>query len=59
MEAVASALKESEQQLRIERDTEIDNLQKQVDSMRKRQQQSQNEQLQVLEEENKKLVKVN
>jgi hypothetical protein len=55
---VVSTLRESESQLRIERDTEIDNLSKQVDSMRKRQEQGQNEQIGYLEEENTKLVKV-
>lgn len=58
LEEVVSTLKEAEEQLRIERDTEIDNLHKQVDSLRKRQEQGQNEQLAHLEEENKKLVKV-
>lgn len=54
---IVSTMKETEDQLRIEKDTIISNLNKQVDSLRKRQEQSQNEQLNSLEEENKKLVK--
>ena len=55
---VAAALKESGEQLRIEKETEIENLVKQVDSLRRRQEQNQNEQQRLLEEENRKLVKV-
>jgi myosin heavy subunit len=44
-------------QVRIEKDTVISSLTKQVDSLRRRQEQTTNEQLSYLEEENKKLVK--
>ena len=57
LKEVVSTLKESEEQIRIEKDTEIDNLTKQLNSMRKRQEQNQNEQVCHLEEENRKLVK--
>ncbi len=50
-------MKETEEQMRIEKDTIISNLTKQVDSLRRRQEQNQNEQINSLEEENKKLVK--
>jgi len=50
-------MKETEDQTRIEKDTIISNLTKQVDSLRKRQEQNQNEQINSLEEENRKLVK--
>ena len=54
---VVSTMKEAEEQVRIEKDTVISNLTKQVDSLRRRQEKSQNEQINCLEEENKKLVK--
>jgi len=54
---VVSTMKETEDQTRIEKDTIISNLTKQVDSLRKRQEQNQNEQINSLEEENRKLVK--
>lgn len=54
---VVSTMKETEEQMRIEKDTIISNLTKQVDSLRRRQEQNQNEQINSLEEENKKLVK--
>ena len=52
-----SALKEAEVEFRIEKETEIENLNKQVDSMKKRQERSNNEQMANLEDENKKMVK--
>ena len=52
-----SALKEAEFNYRIEKETEIENLNKQVDSMKKRQERSNNEQMANLEDENKKMVK--
>lgn len=58
LNTVVAALKEAEEQLSIEKNTEIDNLQTQVDSMRKRQESSQNEQLAQIQEENLKLIKV-
>lgn len=57
LNTVVAALKEAEEQLSIEKNTEIDNLQTQVDSMRKRQESSQNEQLAQIQEENLKLIK--
>ena len=58
LDEVVSTLKESGEQTRIEKETEIENLAKQVDSLRRRQEQNQNEQQRLLEEENRKLVKV-
>jgi hypothetical protein len=57
-EEVAATLREAEEQVRIAKDSEIDGLVREVDSLRHRQQQSHNEQLNYLEEENRKLVKV-
>ena len=54
---IVDTMKETIEQTRIEKDTIISNLSKQVDSLRKRQEKTQNEQLNYLEEENKKLVK--
>ena len=58
MEQIVDALKQNEQQVRIEKDMVIENLNKEIESLRKRQEQTMNEQLKFLEEENKKLVKV-
>ncbi len=58
LEQVVSTMKEAESRLRIEKDTEIDNLSKQVNGLRKRQEQGQNEQIDYLEKENTRLVKV-
>lgn len=58
LEEVISAMREAEDQSRIERETEVDNMTKQIDSLRKRQEKSQNGQMAHLEEENRKLVKV-
>ena len=58
MEQVVEMLKQNESQLRVEKDMVIENLNKEIGSLRKRQQQTANEQLKFLEEENKKLVKV-
>ena len=55
---IVQTVRESEQQLRVEKETEIENLKKEVSSLRMRQQITQNEQLAYLEEENTKLVKV-
>jgi hypothetical protein len=57
MEQVVEMLKQNESQLRVEKDMVIENLNKEIGSLRKRQQQTANEQLKFLEEENKKLVK--
>ncbi|XP_059095121.1 girdin-like isoform X2 [Tigriopus californicus] len=57
LNTVVAALKEVEEQLSIEKNTEIDNLQTQVDSLRKRQESSQNEQLAQIQEENLNLIK--
>ena len=59
MEQVVDTLKQSEQQIRIEKDMVIENLNKEIESLRKRQEQTMNEQVNFLEDENKKLVKVN
>ena len=52
-----AALKEATDEYRIEKETEIENLNRQVDSMKKRQEKSNNEQIANLESENKKMVK--
>lgn len=57
LEQKIAALKEADEQYKIEKETIIDNLNKQVDSMRKRQERSNNEQISNLEDENKKMVK--
>ena len=59
MEQIVDTLKQSEQQIRIEKDMVIENLNKEIESLRKRQEQTMNEQVNFLEDENKKLVKVN
>ena len=59
MEQVVDTLRQSEQQIRIEKDMVIENLNKEIESLRKRQEQTMNEQVNFLEDENKKLVKVN
>ena len=58
LEDVLATMREEESRLRIEKDTEIDNLTKQIDSMRQRQEQGQNEQITNLDQENTRLVKV-
>ena len=58
MEQVVDMLKQNEEQVRVEKDMVIENLNKEIESLRKRQEQTMNEQLKFLEEENKKLVKV-
>ena len=58
LENVVATMREEESQLRIEKDTEVDNLTKQVDSMRQRQEQGHNEQIADLDKENTRLVKV-
>ena len=58
LEDVVATMREEESQLRIERDTEVDNLTKQVDSMRQRQELGHNEQIDNLDKENGRLVKV-
>ena len=57
LEQKIAALKEAESQYRIEKETIIENLNKQVDNMNKRQVRSNNEQIINLEEDNKKMVK--
>jgi len=57
LENVVATMREEESQLRIEKDTEVDNLTKQVDSMRQRQEQGHNEQIADLDKENTRLVK--
>ena len=57
LEDVVATMREEESQLRIERDTEVDNLTKQVCSMRQRQEQGHNEQIANLDQENTRLVK--
>ena len=52
-------MKEADQKTRIEKETIIENLTKQIDSLRKRGEQSSNEQTKMLEAENKKLVTAN
>ena len=52
-------MKEADKKTQIEKDTIIESLNKQIDSLRRRQEQSANEQLKILEEENKKLVAAN
>ena len=52
-------MKEADQKTRIEKETIIENLTKQIDSLRKRGEQSSNEQTKMLEAENKKLVSAN
>ena len=59
MEQIVDTLKQSEQQIRIEKDMVIENLNTEIESLRKRQEQTMNEQVNFLEDENKKLVKVN
>ncbi|XP_071747286.1 uncharacterized protein [Lepeophtheirus salmonis] len=54
---VIGGLKESEEQIRIEKDTEVESLKSQISCLRKRQEQSQNEQINLLTEENQKLTK--
>ena len=56
---VVTTLKEADQKTRIEKETIIENLTKQIDSLRKRGEQSSNEQTKMLEAENKKLVTAN
>ena len=58
MEQIVETLKQNEVQTRVEKDMIIENLNKEIESLRKRQEQTMNEQLRFLEEENKKLVKV-
>jgi len=58
MEQIVETLKQNEAQTRVEKDMIIENLNKEIESLRKRQEQTLNEQLRFLEEENKKLVKV-
>ena len=58
LEDVVATMREEESRLRIERDTEVDNLTKQVNSMRQRQEQGHNEQIANLDKENTRLVKV-
>ena len=58
MEQIVETLKQNEVQTRVEKDMIIENLNKEIESLRKRQEQTLNEQLRFLEEENKKLVKV-
>ncbi len=53
LEEVEAALRASEEQLRVEKETEVENLEKHLDSLRKRQEQTQNQQLKQLEEENR------
>lgn len=57
MEQIVETLKQNEVQTRVEKDMIIENLNKEIESLRKRQEQTLNEQLRFLEEENKKLVK--
>merc|ERR1712141_778759 len=57
MEQIVKTLKQNEVQTRVEKDMIIENLNKEIESLRKRQEQTLNEQLRFLEEENKKLVK--
>ena len=59
MVQVVTTLKEADQKTRIEKETIIENLTKQIDSLRKRGEQSSNEQTKMLEAENKKLVTAN
>ena len=59
LEQVVNTLKEADRKNQIEKDTIIENLHKQIDSLRKRQEQSANEQLRILEDENIKLVTAN
>ena len=56
---VVTTLKEADKKTQIEKDTIIDSLNKQIDSLRRRGEQSANEQLKILEQENKKLVAAN
>merc|ERR1712223_1417308 len=52
-----AALKEADEQYKIEKETIIENLNKQVDSMKKRQVRTNNEQIMNLEDDNRKMVK--
>jgi len=54
---VSSALRESEERLRIEKDAEIDQLQRHLEGLRRRQEKGQNEQIEALELESRKMVK--
>ena len=57
-EQMSEALKEAHERLNLEKEAEVVQRTKQMDNIRKRQTQTQNEQLSSLEEENKKLTKV-
>jgi len=57
LEQKISALKEADEQYKIEKETIIENLNKQVDSMKKRQVRTNNEQIMTLDDDNKKMVK--
>ena len=52
-----AALKEADEQYKIEKETIIENLNKQVDSMKKRQVRTNNEQIMNLEDDNRKMVR--
>ena len=57
LEQKISALKEADEQYKIEKETIIENLNKQVDSMKKRQVRTNNEQIMNLEDDNRKMVR--
>ena len=58
LEQKISALKEADEQYKIEKETIIENLNKQVDSMKKRQVRTNNEQIMTLDDDNKKMVRI-
>jgi len=58
-EDVSSALRESEERLRIEKEAEIDQLQRHLEGLRRRQEIGRDEQMAALEQESGKMVKEN
>ena len=58
MEQIQLTMRDNEEQSNIEHETEVEELQKRIESLRKRQEHGQNDQVRFLEEENKKMAKV-